>query len=290
MVAKKKKTKLLQTCWIMKLNHFLWIFEKLTKGSLGCFWKWATFGFWMRQFALWRRKNWIHRWQCILHILNVHWNSKFEGFQCQGVVCRSEEYTRDLRTRIDRLWCVNPWSTQFGRIFPMYKLMAGIFFKSSYRAIRNWDLGQLVEILRHQNFHRTHCLTNYQRLEIKCYLKFTLAHSMTPNACYCIVLKVQSFFAEFWTLCDSLGWPTCVLVNKGFLGVNILVDILEILEILDTKPLWIFVNVYEYEFIWAILVNRLNTTLLILFRKKVFWAKFRETFLVTFLVIFMVSQ
>ena len=43
-----------------------------------------------------------------------------------------------------------------------------------------------------------------------------------------------------------------VVVNKGFLGVDILVDILEILEILDTKPLWIFVNVYEYEFIWAI--------------------------------------
>ena len=110
-------------------------------------------------------------------------------------------------------------------------------------------------------------------------------HSMTAfakSACYCIVLKVQSFFAEFWTLCDSLGWPTCVLVNKGFLGVNILVDILEILEILDTKPLWIFVNVYEYEFIWAILVNRLNTTLLILFRKrcsernsaKHFWSHF----------------
>ena len=59
-------------------------------------------------------------------------------------------------------------------------------------------------------------------------------------------------FAVFWMSCDSIGGTKVVLVNKGFLGVDILVDILEILEILDTKPLWIFVNVYEYEFIWAI--------------------------------------
>ena len=37
----------------------------------------------------------------------------------------------------------------------------------SYRAIRNWDLVQLFEILPHRKIHLIHCLRNYQKLKIK---------------------------------------------------------------------------------------------------------------------------
>ena len=83
--------------------------------------------------------------------------------------------------------------------------------------------------------------------------------------------------------------------KKEFLGVDILVDILEILQSSWHEATMNFceclrIRIHLSQIAFGEPRDTAYTAQLILFRKKVFWAKFRETFLVTFLAIFMVSQ
>ena len=202
-------------------------------------------------------------------------------------------------------YLMNHWNPKAWVVCQCAKFCVGGYTQDSYRAIRNWDLGQLVEILQRQNFHRTHCWTNYQKLKIKCHWKHSLARSRarknTKNGCCEMQIIASASTTEHCLLVNAL---CCILnalwfyrwYNSSPGEQRIFGRWYTCWHSRDSRNSWheatmnfcecLRIRIHLSHFWWTAWTRPYSYCL----GKRCSRTKFRETFLVTFLVKFMVSQ